>query len=127
MKSIKAVTLALALTVGIGAAGSAQAAECHLRNINFVSTVNDGRLVVNSEMWNYTASTGWTFVGQLANSTYCKMDGSMNGISGQTCKNWYQLALTAMLTNKKVYVTAASCIAGNGVNLSSVGYFGLNH
>lgn len=124
MKPMKMLVATLAVTLGL--AGTAQAAECQLRNLNFVSTVNDGRLVVNSEMWTFNGSA-WGFVGQLGNSTYCKMDGSWNGISGQTCKNWYQLALTAMVTNKKVYVTAASCPAGNGVNLSSVGYFGLNH
>lgn len=65
MKSIKmlALTLAVALTLGVTAA-TAQAAECQLRNLSFVSTVADGRMVVNAELWNLNGGA-WVNAGQL--------------------------------------------------------------
>jgi hypothetical protein len=124
MTSPKTLLIATALTLGLTTA--AQAAECQLRNINFVSTVSDGRLVVNAEIWSFNGSQ-WVSVGNLGNSTYCNVNSSLNGISAATCKNWYQMAMAAMLANKKIYITANACTAGNGVNLSGLGYFGLNH
>lgn len=127
MKSIKVFALALTLALSLGfSAATAHAAECQLRNLNFVSIVNDGRLVVNSELWSI-GSGGWVNAGQLGNSTYCNITSTHNNISPTTCKAWYQTALTAMMSNKKIYITATACTPGNGVNLSGIGYFGLNH
>lgn len=127
MKSIKvfALTLTVALSLGVSAS-TVQAAECQLRNINFVSTVSDGRMVVNAELWSISGGA-WVSAGQLGNSTYCNVNSVHNNISPTTCKAWYQTALTAMMSNKKIYITANACTPGNGVNLSGIGYFGLNH
>jgi hypothetical protein len=127
MKSLKRLLIALALTFGLSTS-AAQAAECQLRNLDFVSTVNSGYLVVNAEMWGIS-NGAWTKLGNLANVTYCSVNGTYNGISAATCKNWYQLALATMLANKKIYITANACTVGNGpsFNLTNIGYFGLNH
>jgi hypothetical protein len=118
-----AVALATVMTVGF-TANAAHAAECQLRNIGFVSAVSDGRLVINAEMWN--AATGQQ-LGYLANATYCSVAGTYNGISPETCKAWLSTAMTAMVANKKIYITAPTCTVGNGVSLSGIGYFGLNN
>jgi hypothetical protein len=126
MKSNHMKWIAAALTttaLGLGG-GVANAAECQLRNIAFVSAVSDGRLVVNAELWD--AVTGKQ-LGYLANSTYCKVNATYNGITAATCQAWLSTAMTAMLANKKIYITANACTPGNGVNLSSIGYFGLNN
>lgn len=121
MKTIKIIIAAgiIILTAG----GVASAAECTLRNITFVGVVGDGRLVVNADIHN----SGGTKLGALANSTFCRVNTTHNNIASQTCQAWNSTAMTAFLSYKKIYITADSCTVGNGVALTNIGYFGINH
>jgi hypothetical protein len=115
------------LVVGItllAAGRAAQAADCQLRALQFVGIVNDGRLVINAEMWD--GATG-AKVGWLGNVSYCQVNTTFNGISPQTCQAWQSIATAAMLAGKKVYVNASSCPAGNGIALPGLSMLGLNN
>lgn len=124
MKDIGKILLKSSLLLALLAPCKVFSAECHLRNLAFVSVVADGRLVVNAELWDLTNGVQ---AGYLANSTYCSVNGGWNGISAQTCQAWFSTAMTAFMANKKIYITADACTAGNGTSLSNIGYFGLNH
>lgn len=116
-------TFAAVVLLVLGGSGVAAAAECTLRNIQFVGVVGDGRLVVNADIY----SGSGTKLGALANSTFCRVSATHNNIASQTCQAWHSTAMTAFLSYKKVYVTADACSVGNGVNLANIGYFGINH
>jgi hypothetical protein len=124
MKLISRIAAFVVLTLAL--AGSASAAECQLRNLSFVSVTNAGEMRINSEIWN--PSTG-AFLGNIANTTFCNVNTTLNGVTAQSCRNWYQVALTAMITERKIYLTASnpSCPVGNPVTFTGLGYFGLNN
>src|SRR5258708_18222589 len=103
-----ALTFALA---GLTSRAATAAAECRLRIVGFVGVLSDGRLVINAEMWN--AANG-TQLGYLANSTYCKVNATYGSISSTTCQAWQSIATAAMLSARKLYLTADSCTVGNG-------------
>lgn len=122
MKLIRTISLPLALV--FLSSSIAQAAECHLRKLAFVGLLPNGGLIANAELYN---ATNGEYLGYLANSTYCSVNGYYNDVAPATCQGWYSILMAAMLSNKMIYINAAACTPGNGISLPGIGVIGLNH
>src|SRR4051794_37624062 len=113
IKSLKLAFIGIALIAG---AGVAHAADCQLRNIQFVGIHPDGRLMINAEMWDLATNTK---VGTLGNATFCRVNTTFGTISSETCRAWQATATAAMLAGKKIYLNQTSCQTGNGVTVTT--------
>lgn len=121
---LRVATVFMFVVTLVSVARSAAAAECQLRNLGFAGVINDGRLVINAEIWNPSNNTQ---IGYLANATYCRVNTTYGSITAPTCQAWHSIATAAMLSAKRIYVTADACTVGNGVSMSNIGMFGLNN
>jgi len=132
MKIIKQIGAILVLILGTATTSikTAEAAGCLLQNIDFVSIISDGTLIINAE------EVGDGATGLLINAPYCNVNTPTNGISVQVCHNWYQAAVTAMLSNKRIFFSLPGnvCPTGNpGADppvaihppLTGLSYFGI--